>query len=52
MFQNQKVDISKDLWIEIIQNTDITTKKVMEVFLYLLENPLQVGTPFRCKSAP
>lgn len=37
MFQNQSVNITKSLWTEILQDSDLINNQVMAIFLYLLK---------------
>lgn len=39
MFENQKVNIDKKLWLDILIDKDLINDKVMEILLYLLKQP-------------
>ena len=36
MFHNQKVDIDKNLWVQILKDGELINNQVMDIFLYLL----------------
>jgi 5-methylcytosine-specific restriction protein A len=41
MFYNSDINIDENLWIEILQDKDITTQEVLSILLYILKQPKQ-----------
>jgi 5-methylcytosine-specific restriction protein A len=41
MFYNSKINIDENLWMDILNDKNITTKPVLDIFFYLLTQPKQ-----------
>jgi 5-methylcytosine-specific restriction protein A len=41
MFYNSNINIDENLWIEILQDKNITTQRVLNILLYILKQPKQ-----------
>jgi 5-methylcytosine-specific restriction protein A len=41
MIYDSEVNIDENLWIDILQNKNITTQKVLDILIYILKQPGQ-----------